>query len=106
MDVIIETHLHGLIAGSKSVSFDDALADFKRNIRLDASELDARLRTLILQTSSIELCERRGQTFAEKALRAAIKHLNAFLQPACCRRAPVGEKRSQEKHILFCWVSG
>ncbi len=39
------------------MSFDDALADVKRNIRLDVSEPDARLRILMLQTSYLELCQ-------------------------------------------------
>ncbi len=36
---------------------------------------------LMLQTSYLELCERRGWTFVETAPKAAIKHLVAVLQP-------------------------
>ncbi len=42
------------------MSFDDALADVKRNVRLEVSEPDARLRILMLQTIYLELCERHG----------------------------------------------
>ncbi len=35
----------------------------------------------MLQTSYFELCERRGWNFVEKALKSAIKHLVAVLQP-------------------------
>ncbi len=35
----------------------------------------------MLQTSYLELCERRGWTLVEKAPKAAIKHLVAVLQP-------------------------
>ncbi len=62
--------------------FDDALADVKRNVRLDVSEPDARLRILMLQTSYLELCERRGWTFVEKALKAAI------ISVLSCNRRP------------------
>ncbi len=62
------------------MSFDDALAGVKRNVRPDVSEPDARRRILMLQTSYLELCQRRGWTFVEKALKAAIKHLVAVLQ--------------------------
>ncbi len=80
-DDIIQNRLCNLVGGSKPVSFDDALADVKRNVRLDISEPDVRLRILILQIIYIELCERRGWTFVKKAPKAAIKHLIAFLQP-------------------------
>ncbi len=37
--------------------------EVKRNRRLDVSEPDALLRIFMLQTSYLELCERRGWTF-------------------------------------------
>ncbi len=77
MDDVIKNRLCNLVGGSKPVSLDDALTDVKRNVRLDVSEPDARIRILTLQTSYLELCERRGWTFVEKATKAAIKHLVA-----------------------------
>ncbi len=44
----------------------------------------------MLQTSYLELCERRGWTFVEKAPEAAIKHVVAVLQP------PAFKSRVQE----------
>lgn len=55
--------------------------DVKRNFRLDASEPDARLRILMLQTSYIELCEKRGWKFYETAQKSAVRHLITVLQP-------------------------
>ncbi len=80
-DDIIKNRLCNLVGGSKPVSFDDTLADVKRNIRLDISEPDAHLRILMLKTSYLELCERRGWNLVEKISEAAIKHLVAVLQP-------------------------
>ena len=48
---------------------------------MDASEPDAKLRILMLQTSYIESCERRGWKFYENAQKAAIKQVCALLQP-------------------------
>ena len=80
-DKIIKKKLLELSGASKSVSFEEALADVKRNCRLDASEPDAKLRILMLKTSYIELCERRGWKFYENAQKAAIKQICALLQP-------------------------
>ena len=41
----------------KYVSYDEAMADVKRNVLLDASEPDARIRVIMLQASYIELCD-------------------------------------------------
>ncbi len=78
-DDVIKNRLCNLVGGSKSVSFDDALADVKRNFRLEVSQPDAHLRILMLLTSYLELCERHGWTFVEKAPKAAIKNLVAVL---------------------------
>ncbi len=80
-DDVIKNRLCYFVEGSKPVSFDDALADVKRNVRLDFSEPDARLRILMLQTSYLDLCERRGWNFVENAPKAAIKNIFAVLQP-------------------------
>ena len=80
-DDIIKNKLMHLVSGSKHVTYDEAMADVKRNVRLDASEPDARLRILMLQTSYMELCERRGYNFVEEAPEAAVQHLIAVLQP-------------------------
>ena len=82
-----------------SVSYDDYLADVKRNCTLDVSEPDARLRILTLQTSYIELCERRGWKFFETAQKAAIKHLCAVLQPPELKTRVV-DALKLEKHDL------
>lgn len=59
-DNVIKARLESLASATKHVSFDEAMVDVKRNIRLDASEPDARLRVLMLQTSYVSLCEKRG----------------------------------------------
>ncbi len=80
---VIKNRLCNLVGGSKPVSFDDALAYVKRNIRLNVSEPDARLRILMLQTSYLELCERRGWTFVEKAPKSRHQASRWCLAAAC-----------------------
>ena len=80
-DSLIKSKLEELSGTSKSTSYEEALADVKRNCRLDSSEPDARIRILMLQTSYIELCERRGWKFYENAQKAAIKQICSVLQP-------------------------
>ena len=80
-DDVIKSKLKELAGQPKSVSFEEALADVKRNCRLDSSEPDARIRILMLQTSYVELCERRGWRFYENAQKAAIRQIIAVLQP-------------------------
>jgi len=57
------------------------MADVKRSISLNASEPDARLRIIILQTAYLDLCNRRGWNFVETAPRAAVKHILSVIQP-------------------------
>ncbi len=59
-DDIIKAKLTERSSGSKPVSFDEAFADVKRNVRLDVAELDAQIRILMLQASYVEHCKRRG----------------------------------------------
>ncbi len=93
-DDFIKNRHFNLVGGRNPVSFHDALADVKRKVRPDVSEPDARLRILMFQTSYLELCERRGWTFVEKAPKAAIKNLVAVLQPP---------PSSHELKTLFFW---
>ena len=80
-DAVIKAKLESLSSTTKHVSFDEAMADVVRNVKIDASEADARLRVLMLQTSYISLCDRRGWNFIDKAQKAAVKHLTAVLEP-------------------------
>ncbi len=70
-DDVIKNRLCNLVGGSKPLSFDDALADVKRNVRLIFRSRMHAFAILMLQTSYMELCERRGWTFVEKAPKAA-----------------------------------
>eukprot|EP00171_Calliarthron_tuberculosum_P023413 IDg23413t1 len=80
-DDIIKNKLIELSSGSKPVSFDEALADVKRNIRLDLSDPDARIDILMLQASYVEHCKRHGWDFVNTAPKAAVKHIIEVLQP-------------------------
>ena len=80
-DELIKSKLEEFCGAIKYVSYDEAMADVKRNVRLDVSEPDARIRVIMLQASYIELCERRGWNFFEKAQKAAVEHITAVLQP-------------------------
>lgn len=80
-DVFVKTLLQSLVRATKTVSREDALSDVKRNVRLDISEPDARIRILMHQNSYLELCERLGWEFVEKAPKSAIKHILSALQP-------------------------
>ena len=57
-DDILKAKLQELAGGYRTVSCEQALADVKRNVKLDATEPDARLRILMLSASYIELCEK------------------------------------------------
>ena len=70
-----------MAAGTKTVSAEEALADVKRNGRLDSSEPDARLRVMMMSASYLELCDKGGWKFVEKAPKAAIKQSISVLQP-------------------------
>ena len=81
------------IAGtSRSVSVESALADVKRNVRLDANKPDARLRILMLSASYLELCEKRGWKFVETSQKAAIKYVISVLQPRCFNGRNIAEE--------------
>ncbi len=61
----------------------------------------------MLQTSYIELCERRGSTFVEKAPKAAIKHLVAVSQPPVLKsrvKTLFGWRRTNLKDDFFGFV--
>lgn len=81
-DEIIKDKLDEIAGTSRSVSVESALADVKRNVKLDANEPDARLRILMLSASYLELCEKRGWNFIETSQKAAIKHIISVLRPA------------------------
>ncbi len=59
-DDFIKNRMCNLVGRSNPVSFDDALEDVKGNVLLEVFESDAHLFILMLQTSDIDLCERRG----------------------------------------------
>ncbi len=80
-DDIVKAKPTELSSGSKPVSFDEALADVKRNVRLDPAEPDARIRILMLQASYVGHCKRCGWDFVNTASKAAVKHILAVLQP-------------------------
>ena len=80
-DEIIKTKLKELSSDTKAVSKNEALADVKKHVCLDASKPDARLRILMLSASYIELCEKRGWNFVENSQRAAVQHIISVLQP-------------------------
>ena len=80
-DEIIKEKLLELTGGPRTVSAEEALAEVKRNILLDASEPDASLRVLMLSASYLELCDKRGWNFVEKAPKVAVKHILSVLQP-------------------------
>ncbi len=52
----------------------------RRNMRLDAAELDARIRIPMLRASYVEHCKRRGWDFVSTAPKAGIKHIIAVMQ--------------------------
>lgn len=80
-DEVIKDKLISLSSGSRTASADPAMADVKRNVSLDASEPDAWLRIMMLSASYLELCDKRGCNFVEKAPKAAVKHFISVLQP-------------------------
>lgn len=80
-DEIIKDKLSSYAEGSKVVSADEALSDVKRNVRMDASERDARIRIMMLSASYLGLCYKRGWKFVFKAPKAAIGHIISVLQP-------------------------
>ncbi len=80
-DDAIKARLTEISSGSKPVSFDEVLADVKRNVRHDAAEHDACIRILMLQASYAEHCKRRGWDFANNAPEVTIKHIIAMLLP-------------------------
>ncbi len=59
-DDVINAKLIERSSGTKPVSFDGALADVKRNVRLDAAEPDSRLLILSFQANIVEHCKRHG----------------------------------------------
>lgn len=80
-DKLIKSKLETFAAGSKKVSAEEAFADVKKKFRLDASEPDARLRVIMLSASYLDLCEKRGWKFVEKAPKTAVKHIISVHQP-------------------------
>jgi len=80
-DDLIKTKLTALSSRGKAVSYEEVMADVKRSISLNASEPDARLRILILQTAYLDLCERRGWNFVDEAPKAAVRHILSVIQP-------------------------
>lgn len=79
-DELIKQKLEKLSGRTSSVSVEAALADVKRNVKLDANESDARVRVLMLSASYLELCEKRGWKFVENSPKAAIQHIISVLQ--------------------------
>ena len=98
-DDIIKVKLNELSSGSKPVSADEAMADVKRNVRLDASEPDARIRVLMLQASYVEHCKRRGWDFVNTAPKAAVKHLVAVLQPPALKSRVEDALQLEKNHL-------
>lgn len=70
-----KVNLESFAVRTKAVSAKEALANVKKNVRLDASKLSARLRIKTLSHSYLELCNKRGWKFVEMAPKAAIKHI-------------------------------
>lgn len=98
-DQTIKSRLEKLAVGSKSVCFDETMADIIGYAKLDTSEPNARLRMLMLQTAYVELCERRGWNFVEKAPKAAVKHILSVLQPQALKKR-IEDALQIEKHDL------
>jgi len=80
-DDIIKNQLTALSSRGKVVDYDEVMSDVKRSISLNASEPDARLRIIILQTAYLDLCNRRGWNFVETAPKAAVRHILSVIQP-------------------------
>ena len=80
-DEVIKSKLQEISGYVSSISVESALNEVKANVRLDTNEPDARLRILMLSTSYLELCEKRGWKFVENSPKAAIKHIISVLQP-------------------------
>ncbi|CAN8068627.1 unnamed protein product [Agarophyton chilense] len=80
-DEIIKEKLSALSSKGRAVSYDEVMADVKRSISLDASEPDAFLRIIGLQTAYLDLCDRRGWNFVDKAPKAAVRHILAVVEP-------------------------
>ena len=80
-DVTLKAKSEEIAGKSKNVTVDQALAEVKRHIKLDANEPDARLRIMMLSASYLEQCEKRGREFFEKSQKAAMKQIISVLQP-------------------------
>ncbi|CAN8074724.1 unnamed protein product [Agarophyton chilense] len=80
-DASIKANLTSLSSTSRSISSDGAAVGVKKNTRLDATEPDARMRTMLLSASYIEFCEERGWNFVKEAPKVAISHIISVLQP-------------------------
>lgn len=80
-DNITNTKQVNLSSGRNPISADEYLADVKRNLYLDASEPDVKLRNIILQISYIALSKLHGRTFYGTTQKAAV-HFIAVLQPS------------------------
>ena len=72
-DVTLKAKLEEIAGKSKNVTVDQALAEVKRHVKLDANEPDARLRIMMLSALYLELCEKRGCEFVEKSQKAAAR---------------------------------
>ena len=86
-DEKIKSKLETFAAGTKTVSEEEALADVKRNVRLDASEPDARLRIIMLSASYLELCDKRGWNSSKR-----LPRLISSTSSPCCSRCNSNNK--------------
>lgn len=64
----------------KHLSFEETVSDVKQNMSLDVLEPEARVCFLILKTSYVSTCEKRGWKFIKEELKATVKHLVVVLQ--------------------------
>ncbi|CAN8069970.1 unnamed protein product [Agarophyton chilense] len=80
-DDLIKTKLLGRSGGVRSVSYEEVMADVKRNIKPDVSEPDPSLRIFMLRASYLDICERRGWNCVDSAPKSAVRHIIAVLQP-------------------------
>ncbi len=95
-DNVIKAKFTEFPSGSKP---DEALADVKRNVRLDNAEPDARVRILILQASYMEHCKRCGWDFVDNAPKSSIKHIFAVLQPPALKSGLEDALRLKKNHF-------
>lgn len=84
-DEILRSKLHDMVNDTVPVDFDQALVDVKKNIRMNADEDNARTRVLMLNTSYLRFCKKRGWSFYKDAQKAAVHHICSVLQPPALR---------------------